>query len=618
MALATGTVWDLRTTATTGNVNGSGFNPANANFVTDLTTDAATGNTGSPVLSSATYTFVAGDVGAWVYIQAGTNWTVGWYQIASVSAGKATVSAAVGQAIQITNGTQYGANTVAGIATVGTPTSGTFGIDYSQQDAAQATATDYASVGASTTLTSASAGFTRMMVGNIFHQTTTGTGAFGITGWYEIVSYTNATTVVLDRTPNTGTASVACTGYVGGGGRLNALADSYYEMLPSGSRVWVKSGTYTLTGAIAIISSNGTSTNPIINQGYTSLRGDVCNGSSRPLISCGANGSSFGEYNQFFNLHISGTSVSNFFIDDGNCTVVNCKATNTSTTASRAALGAAATSNTVINTECISQNGYGITCSTQTLRMFGCYIHDCSSGVVCTTGTMFITNCIFEACSVEAIVHASTQNQTIIGNTFYGREAKIGIGLNINHASSSNNKMWGNIFYGLTTGITVLTTKQGSNGGQYNNFFNNTTDVTNYDKGPGNLAINPAFVGALQITGTTATTSGAILTQSGGDFSTVTDNIDYLRVISGTGVTVGGYLITAHTATTVTTNNALGTSSAGDVTYFITTGHNFAIGSALAGLGAPQFDFGLETTSYPDVGAVQRQGSSGGAFTFIG
>src|ERR1041385_4090644 len=98
MALASTTVWDCRSTATSGNLNGGGFNPANANMVTDLAGTSCTGN--SPVVTSATYTFVAGDVGAKVYIKSGTNWTPGWYPIASVNAGAATLSAAIGAAAQ--------------------------------------------------------------------------------------------------------------------------------------------------------------------------------------------------------------------------------------------------------------------------------------------------------------------------------------------------------------------------------------------------------------------------------------------------------------------------------------------------------------------------------------
>src|ERR1035437_3502052 len=127
-------VFEVRSGATAGNVNGGGFNPANANFISNFTATVATGN--SPVIASASYNFVAGDVGAWVYVKSGSNWTAGWYQIASVASNKATVNAAIGQAIQISNG-RYITNTVAGCATTASPTSGTCGIDYSQQTAAQ-------------------------------------------------------------------------------------------------------------------------------------------------------------------------------------------------------------------------------------------------------------------------------------------------------------------------------------------------------------------------------------------------------------------------------------------------------------------------------------------------
>src|ERR1700677_5124809 len=103
MALSAGTIYEVRSTATSGNVNGGGFNPANPNGLTNLATTTGTGNTASPVVSSASYNFAAGDVGAWLYVQGGTNWTPGWYQIASVASNKATLSAGVGQAIQVSN-----------------------------------------------------------------------------------------------------------------------------------------------------------------------------------------------------------------------------------------------------------------------------------------------------------------------------------------------------------------------------------------------------------------------------------------------------------------------------------------------------------------------------------
>jgi len=122
-------IWENRNDASAS--NGGGFNPANANFAADLTTDTNTGNTASPIVSSASYNFVAGDVGHWVFIQSGTNWTPGWYLIASVAANKATLTAGVGTAVLYgtsSTGANYqrpnGLNTAAGCATVGTPTSG--------------------------------------------------------------------------------------------------------------------------------------------------------------------------------------------------------------------------------------------------------------------------------------------------------------------------------------------------------------------------------------------------------------------------------------------------------------------------------------------------------------
>src|SRR5580700_6581245 len=94
MSLSANVQWEVRTTGN--DSNGGGFDPSVAGFATDGAATAA--NTPSPVFTSASYSFVAGDVNAWLFIQAGTNWTPGWYQIASVSGGAATLTAGVGQA----------------------------------------------------------------------------------------------------------------------------------------------------------------------------------------------------------------------------------------------------------------------------------------------------------------------------------------------------------------------------------------------------------------------------------------------------------------------------------------------------------------------------------------
>lgn len=110
-----------------------------------------------------------------------------------------------------------------------------------------------------------------------------------------------------------------------------------------------------------------------------------------------------------------------------------------------------------------------------------------------------------------------------------------------------------------------------------------------------------------QITGSTATTSGNVLTQAGGDFSSVVDGRDYLYLVSGTGVTTGIYGITAHTTTTVTLDLAPGTDATADKVWQITTGRNFAVGPNLKATGYPGVFAGGLTTGAIDVGGVQRQ-----------
>lgn len=615
MALATGTLFEVMSTATTGNTGGAGFNPANAAFPTDLTTDANTANTASPIVSSATYAFVAGDVGAYLYVKSGTNSIPGFWPIASVAGGKATLSAAIGAGeILDANTGFYKASTAVGIATVGTPTNLTFGVDYSRLATAMSTITDAASVGSSTTLTSVTAPWTPVSVGNFFHLTAAGTGGFGVVGWYEIATYVAAGQVTTDRTTNSGTAMVAGTGQTGGAGRFNGLEDAFYEMIPAGSMIYVKgSGTHTFSASLSIASTNSTAAAPSWTIGYTSVRGDDPTGTNRPTFAYGANTVGFGVYQSFQNIICTITAANGMSLSTGGV-AKNCAHKNTSTTAARIAL----TSTLTINCEAVSQNGVGVAAG-QAGKLIGNYIHDCATGINSTgTGLTIIENLLEANVTAAMTINSATGNSLIAKNTIYGREAKMGIGINLTNATSINYTILNNNIYGNTTGIAVTTTQQNSTMGAFNNFFNNTTDVSLYYKDKTDLAVDPTFTSAVQITGTTATTSGSVLTQSGGDFSTVSDNIDYLHVISGTGVTTGGYLITSHTSTTLTVNNALGTSSGGDVVYFVGTGHNFAVGTNLKATGFPGLFNGSETTGYSDIGAVQRQEAGGGSFTFAG
>lgn len=145
MAYSTSAVWEVRSGGADGDAgNGGGFDYAVSGIAmaTDLAATSATGAT--PEVSSASYNFVAGDVDAYVFVSAGTNWVQGWYKITSVAENKATLDADVGKVVLKTGGL----NTTAGCATVVSPTSGTWTVDYSQQDAAEFTLTDLYSNGA--------------------------------------------------------------------------------------------------------------------------------------------------------------------------------------------------------------------------------------------------------------------------------------------------------------------------------------------------------------------------------------------------------------------------------------------------------------------------------------
>jgi hypothetical protein len=153
----------------------------------------------------------------------------------------------------------------------------------------------------------------------------------------------------------------------------------------------------------------------------------------------------------------------------------------------------------------------------------------------------------------------------------------------------------------------------------FNNFYNNTADVSNVTKGSSDIALNPSFTNVTQVTFSNGTTSGSVLTSSGADFSGVVDNSTYLYLKSGTGITAGVYLITGHTADTLTLHAAPGTNATADKVGQFTLGKNFAVGTNMKAVGPFGALPGAYSTNYNDIGAVQRQESSssgGGSYAF--
>lgn len=286
MAYASTTTWEihpaggaLRAAAPRGPIfanggsdtaNGGSFDPGNPNMATDLVATSAL--TIAPVVTSASYTFIARDVGHWVFIKSGTNWIPGWYQIASVAGGAATLLASVGNAVLYNSpAIGFGPSITAGCATTASSTGGTWSIDYSQYVVVPFT--DMVIGGTTTQFTSALKPVGKNFVGNMIIVTS---GTNFTLQRVQIVS-TSGTTATCDR--SLGTAGA--TGGNGGlGGPMSSLSTATAANVGdvAGMQFFVKSGTYT-EGQINIY-------NQQCVEGFGTIRGDLSL-TGRPVLQHG-------------------------------------------------------------------------------------------------------------------------------------------------------------------------------------------------------------------------------------------------------------------------------------------------------------------------------------------
>lgn len=411
MALASTTVWEIETTGSA-TLNGGAFDPGQtAGMNTDGAATSATGT--APVFSSASYNFVAGDVGAWVYIASGTNWTPGWYKVSSVAANAATLNATIGQAV-LAAGTP---TTAAGCATTASPTGATWSIDYSQQSAAQFTYTDLASTGAGSTCSSVAFPFGKQQVGNSIRITG---GTNFTTGVYVIASVTTLVATVIGAAAMTTGAGVSGTG--GQGGAMSTFA-AVVSFQVAGNLVFVQTGTYTITTTISISLVNNLSMQEF--RGYGSVRGD--NG-TRPIVTCATNSVHLFTLQtgprgyKFYHLKFTHTAstrgtaflennsglVYNFTWED--CIIDGCLRGIHSDSAVANGLGFSLVSNTEI-TNCINE---GIRIS-GTLTVDGCFIHNNGAegirdlgGAGAGAGSWVLRNSIFYANTGRGVYGTNT------------------------------------------------------------------------------------------------------------------------------------------------------------------------------------------------------------------
>lgn len=371
------------------------------------------------------------------------------------------------------------------------------GTDYSQQDSAQLALTDLASTSASgwLTLTSTTGGFTAAMIGNIIRIAS---GTNFTAGWYEITAYTNTNTVTVDRA--CGTVADASVGVGKVGGALNvggSLEDDFFEQCVAGNIIYFMGAvTYTPSEAISL-TIVGTSTLPIRVIGYNTIRGDNPTLANRPTIAVGASSITFNDFWYLSNLIFTGTGT-NVVVTDGGSFISNCKSTNSSATADRNAYGnsAAAGGTFYFNTEGISTAGDVLDLGAVTSMAIGCYFHDSKNGVNLSTGDLYLSNSIIDTNTTNAINISSNGMVRGSNNTLYGAEIPTGVGINLS-ATAIKSMIYNTIIYGFTTGISQTTAQLKSNFGDYNNFYNNTTDVTNYTKGSNDIALDPGFTDAV-------------------------------------------------------------------------------------------------------------------------
>lgn len=389
------------------------------------------------------------------------------------------------------------------------PTLAGAGTNYSDQAAAQLSITDGATSGAgSTTLASAAALFTSVMVGNVIRISA---GTNFQTGYYMITTFTDSSHVVLDRTPSSGGAGSGGTGRVGG-------AHVSFASYANGGN----STTPIITSPLAAghtINVRGAGTDDPSTPDYTTtnfwqfVNGDMTSG---PVTVVGYNGRPFVQGNglTFWNLtfwrfrhfKVGATGTMQFQQFGMICGASGGVSPDTNANNGRIALDdvifdqagkdVACSSTCQLVVRCWAKNTGTI--SAGTYPTFGNAFHGGAFVAnliqdqrnLCAIGTSqlgsavgnLITGCKGSDGGIKADYDGLTNNPEPIGQLFWHNtvDANTGPGLNIKFVGS----MWGmltrnNIFSNCSTyGIDVPNTiadKAISTTPDYNAFYNNTT-----------------------------------------------------------------------------------------------------------------------------------------------
>jgi hypothetical protein len=345
------------------------------------------------------------------------------------------------------------------------------GTDYSQQAAAQVSVTDGVANG-TTTITSATAAFTTAMAGN---------GIKIGASWYEIVSVTNATTIVIDRTVG---AAAGLTMKVGGA--VDSPATIVGVRVAGNVAHWKATATYSITATITL-SDAGADGAPLTLIGYTTTRGD--NGQVTVKWTGAANGIILdlsGALNIVRNVIVDGNGKSadrGLRLNAANCVAINCHgkdcnltaleaintgtllyrctATTTGTSTGSAGFGLSsggfchsciAYSNAKNGFATANSVGYLVNCIARQNTTNGFY----AAG----SGGLWIVNCVSYGNTVDGLrLDGSPEDQFLtIFNTVFSQNTGYGINsTSTNYSVAANAQMplarrWNNAFYSNTLG----------------------------------------------------------------------------------------------------------------------------------------------------------------------
>ena len=314
MAASVYSIWEVQSL---GSASNSGIFDPNVTMAANLS--SANGTSVFPTVTTATYSFKTEDIGNYLFVRSGTNWTPGWYQITGLAGTSAIVNA---------NKNQYTLSNLQpgfldGIGLVNSISSATWTVDYTQKTSPRNV---YSDIVLLSPTTYSSAGYTvnAAMPGNSVRIT----GGTGFTAGIYIITAASGTSVTLDR-------SAGIQGSTGGQGNFGGALSNIYNAAIGMTQICgdkvvclVKNDdVYTASGDTQVPSYNTSA----IFLGYGTYRGDNQKVTINVNASSSALSVSGSGFSKFFNFTYNGNNNLNSYahkfsgptVINYNCDILN-------------------------------------------------------------------------------------------------------------------------------------------------------------------------------------------------------------------------------------------------------------------------------------------------------